>query len=221
MMKMNSTTQKISAEFIGTMFFIFLGGGVTIFLKSTGVLGIPVAFGFAYAVSHYLTESASGGHLNPAISLAALLTKKLDIKMFSLYVVAQLAGAAAAGYACFILLQNIPDMATMSNTNFIGSNMMSSGFVEIVLTSFIVLTFLNATSSKGSCACNSVILGFAVMLGTLLAIPFTNASLNPARSFGTALMENGQALSQSWFFFVMPFLGAVLATLLNRLIGNK
>jgi aquaporin Z len=220
-MKMSSTTHRISAEFIGTMFFIFLGASVTIFSKTTGALGIPVAFGFAYAVSHYLTESASGGHLNPAISLAMFLSKKLDMKMFLFYVIAQLAGAALAGYVCYTLMVNLPDMAALSNTNFIGSNMMSSGIVEILLTSFVVLTFLNATSNKGSCACNSLILGIAVMLGTFLAIPFTNASLNPARSFGTALMENGQALGQSWFFFVMPFLGAVLATLLNRLLGNK
>lgn len=220
MMKINNMTQKMSAEFIGTMFFIFLGCGTAIFAKSLGALGVPLAFGFAYAVSHYITESVSGGHLNPAISFALFLSKKIDLKTFLSYTGAQLAGALLAAYACYILMMDMPDMG-MYNSNFIGSSMLSSGFVEVMFTAFLALTFMSATSIKGSCACNSLILGLAITAGTFLAMPFTNASLNPARSFGAALMERGQALNQLWFFFVMPMIGSILAMILNRILDNK
>ncbi|MDC0348905.1 aquaporin [Alphaproteobacteria bacterium] len=223
----NTMTHRLIAEFSGTMFFVLIGCGTAITATSLAGLGVALAFGLTLATAHYIAAPISGGHLNPALSFALWLSKKMEMKEFLYYVAAQLLGATVAiGILC-IALMGKADFNHMFYTNGFemaspnGSTMMGAGVIEIVLSMFFILTFLVMRDSKASCACTSTMLGFTFAAGYFLATPFTGGSLNPARSFGPALFEGGYALQQVWFFFVMPMIGSVLAMLAYKVRSGK
>ena len=213
----NSTTHKLTAEFLGTMFFVLIGCGVAITTTSLAGLGVCLAFGLAFAAAHYITSP----------SFASWLCKKMELKDFLFYVAAQLLGATAGIAVLYFVLMGKTDFNHMFFSNGFGisspngSGLMEAGVIEVILSSFFILTFCMVKEAKGSCACSSLMLGLTLSVAYFLATPFTNGSLNPARSFGPAIFEGGMALQQVWFFFVMPMVGAALAVVFHKLLGQK
>ncbi len=218
---------KLTAEFLGTLFVVLIGCGTAVVAGSSiGTLGIAFAFGLALAAAHSITGSISGGHLNPAVSFAFWLQKKLDAKDFLFYVLSQLTGAILAGIVIYTLMMDKADFNQTFYTNGFGIHspggftLLAGGVAEVLMTTFFVLTFLTVTRSKGD-ASSSILIGATTLVSYLFLTPFTNGSINPARSFGVALLEGGEALNQVWFFFLAPFLGAALAVFLERLLTKK
>jgi MIP family channel proteins len=219
---MYTTTQKLTAEFIGTFALIFFGAGAICadqFLHgagSLGLFGIAVAHGLAIAIMVSALGHISGGHFNPAITIGFWVTKRVSTLDVVLYWIAQLAGAIAAA---FLLKAVIPEetwRAVALGTPALVRDFSSlSGIVlEAVTTFFLVLVvFATAVDEKGTFrAIAGFGIGLQITIGIMVAGPFTGAALNPARAFGPALAASHWA-SQG-VYWVGPLAGGFLAGLL-------
>ena len=210
--------KKYICEFIGTFILVFLGCGSAAIAGSTlGTLGIALAFGLAIVAIAYSVGRVSGGHVNPAVSLAMFINKKLDKKDFCGYVVAQVLGAIL-GAACLSLVISTttlvnPGLGTngFANNSTVGISMIGALFVEIIATFIFVLAILGVTSDEKNGSVAGIVIGLVLTLIHIVVIPLTGTSVNPARSLGPALLVGGEALTQVWVFIVAPLVGAALA----------
>ena len=219
--------KKYVAEFIGTLVLVFMGCGSAIFLgcdPTGGHLAVALAFGLSIVAMAYVIGNVSGCHINPAVSLAMLLRKKLTIVDFCGYVVAQVAGAiAAAGLLKALLSFGLVDLTGGLGTNGVANagGIWGALIVEVILTFIFILTILGVTSdeSKGSVA--GMVIGLTLTFVHIVGIPLTGTSVNPARSIGPAIFAGGDALTNVWVFIAGPLVGAVLAVLVFALFGKK
>jgi len=219
--------KKYISEFIGTLVLVFMGCGSAIFLGCSpegGHLAVAFAFGLSIVAMAYIIGNISGCHINPAVSLAMLLRKKLSIVDFCGYVVAQVAGAiAAAGLLKLLLNFDLKDLSGGFGTNGVAGAGGIGGalIVEVILTFIFILVILGVTSdeSKGSVA--GIVIGLTLTFVHIVGIPLTGTSVNPARSIGPAIFLQGSALTDLWVFIAGPLVGAVLAVLVFSLISSK
>jgi len=218
---------KVSlAEGIGTFILVFFGVGSAVLMgPHIGHLGIALAFGLSIVAAAYGLGAISGAHLNPAVSLGALVAGKLNARGFVLYVVSQLVGAAVGALVVWLIASGRADYDVA--TNGLGQNGWGAGYgdgytpvaafvFETVATFLFVLVILGATHASAPVGFAGLAIGLTLAGIHLVGISVTGVSVNPARSFGPALFAGGQALSQLWLFFLAPALGAVLAGLLYR-----
>jgi MIP family channel proteins len=219
---MYSTAQKLTAEFIGTFALVFFGEGAICadqFLHGAGnlgLLGIAAAHGLAFAIMVSALGHISGGHFNPAVSIGFWVTKRVSTMEVIFYWAAQLAGAAAAA---FLLKAVIPEetwraVALGTPTLVRDFSRLSGMVLEAVTTFFLVLVvFATAVDEKGTFRSIAGFgIGLTIMLGIMVAGPFTGGALNPARAFGPALASSHWA-SQG-VYWVGPLAGGFLAGLL-------
>ncbi|MCH9038438.1 MAG: MIP family channel protein [Chloroflexi bacterium] len=206
------------AEFIATLLFVFLGAGSVIItgtltggeLTATRLVTIALAHGLAISLLVFATAHISGGHLNPAVTFAAMLTNRISAARGLMFIVAQVVGAVVG---VLLLLATIPDAA---NTN-LGAHSLGPGvsigmalLMEIVLTFVLVfVVFATAVDPGGMGNLAPIAIGLAVLVDHLVAVPITGASMNPARSFGPALVAGEWA--NHWVYWVAPLLGGAIA----------
>ena len=215
-----TTTQKALAEFIGTLALIFVGAGSICADKFTdggvGLLGIALAHGLTVAVMVSAIGHISGGHINPAVTIGAWIAKKISLRQAIVYWGAQLAGGVAGA----VLLVLVFDEATRSAVN-LGTPALAPGVLpfqgvlfELVMTFFLVfVVFATAIDERGAFkAVGGFAIGMVVTFDILAGGPLTGASMNPARSFGPALVSN------SWLhhpvYWIGPLAGGLLAGML-------
>jgi len=218
---------KYISEFIGTFVLVFMGCGSAIFLgcdPGGGHLAVALAFGLSIVAMAYSIGGISGCHINPAVSLAMYMRKKLSGKDFCGYVIAQTIGAiAAAGLLELLLSFGLTDLTGGLGTNGVANagGVFGALLVEIVLTFIFIFTILGVTSddSKGGVA--GIVIGLTLTFVHIVGIPLTGTSVNPARSVGPALFAGGAALSDLWVFIVGPFIGAAFAALVFSSITPK
>lgn len=216
--------KKYVAEFLGTLTLVFMGCGSAMVLgcdTSGGHLAVALAFGLAIVATAYVIGNISGCHINPAVSLAVLINKGMEVTEFVGYVAAQILGAVAgAGLLKMLTLFGIADLTGAFGSNGIANAGGIGGAlaVEIILTFFFVLTILGVTSdpSKGSVA--GIVIGLTLAFVHIVGIPLTGTSVNPARSIGPALFAAGDALVNLWLFIVGPLVGSALAAFLFKFI---
>ena len=220
--------KKYLAEFIGTFILVFMGCGSAMLLgcdAAGGHLAVALAFGLSIVATAYVIGNVSGCHINPAVSLAMLINKKLGVLEFAGYVVAQLVGAiAGAG-----MLKALTGFGVADLTGALGSNGIANVggvggalLVEVVLTFIFVFTILGVTSSKKNGSIAGVVIGLTLTFVHIVGIPLTGTSVNPARSIGPALLAGGTALSDVWVFILAPLVGAALAAVIfNCVIKSK
>ena len=215
--------KKYVAELIGTMVLVFMGCGAAVFLgAATGVghFAVAMAFGLSIVAMAYVIGGISGCHINPAVSLAMLINKKLSVGDFFGYVIAQVIGAIAGA----ALLTWIVSFGATDLTGGLGSNgvaLLGAGgsfVVEIILTFIFIFTILGVTSdeSKGNVA--GIVIGLTLVFVHIVGIPLTGTSVNPARSLGPAIFAGGEALANVWVFLLAPMVGAVLAVIAFKLL---
>lgn len=223
--------KKYIAECIGTFVLTLVGCGTAQLICSGdfgGYTGTALAFGLAIVAMAYSIGNVSGCHINPAVSFAMFLSKKLSLKDFLFYVVAQLVGGIAAGALLFAFFHE-QDMGL--GTNAVSASLgtpdqVSALFlglaVEVVLTFIFVLVILGVTSKKEYSSVAGLVIGGALTFVHLLGIGLTGTSVNPARSIGPALFAlfNGvqEPAKELWIFIVGPLLGAALAALVYKLV---
>ncbi len=224
--------KKYFAELIGTFVLTFLGCATAMFIgcaTPAGVVGTAIAFGLTVVAMAYTIGGISGCHINPAITLAVALSKRMTWKDACGYWVGQLIGGILAG-ACLLLLVNVvtPGAAECTFGVNIAENMQGLGtngvantggaggafLVEVIATFLFVLVVLGTTDSKvGAGNFAGLAIGLTLILIHLVCINLTGTSVNPARSIGPALFAGGQALCDLWVFICAPLVGAVLSAL--------
>jgi len=228
--------KKFIAEFIGTCTLVVLGCGTAMLVGCDAVNGggyilTALAFGLTIVAMAYSIGNISGCHINPAVSLGVLLTGGMSAGEFIGYVIAQCAGAlAGAGLLAAIFgLGNVTDMTGGFGSNGlagVGGNVVAGLLVEIVLTYIFVTAILGVTSKKanhGSFA--GLVIGLTLVVVHILGIGLTGTSVNPARSFGPALVAaltgNAAPLADLWVFIVGPLVGAALAAGIYKALEGK
>src|SRR2546423_1523820 len=210
------------AELVGTFVLVFASCGSAVLAgDKIGFLGVSLAFGLSLLAMVYAIGPISGCHINPAVTVGILITKKMDAKYAAGYIVAQIVGAIAASALLLLIVKGAPGGYDPSVAGFAANgyaehspghyNLLSCFLVEIVLTSFLVFTVLGATDIKAPVGFAGIAIGLVLTLIHLVGIPVTNTSVNPARSIGPALFVGGWALSQLWLFLIAPLIGAVMA----------
>lgn len=224
--------KKFIAEFIGTFTLVFAGCGTAMLVGcdytfGCGYLLTALAFGLTIVAMAYSIGNVSGCHINPAVSIAVFINNGMTIGEFVVYFIAQLMGAfAGSGVLALIFHEgNLLDMTGGYATNGlagVNGSVVAGLAVEAIFTFIFVLVILGVTSKKanhGSFA--GLVIGLSLVLIHIASIGLTGTSVNPARSFGpaivsTIIMGSGSALTELWVFFVGPFVGAILAALVHK-----
>lgn len=213
--------KKYIAEFIGTAVLVFLACGTAAVVGCNtlpGYLLTALAFGLVIVAMAYSIGNISGCHINPAVSIAMLVSGKMNVKDFIGYIVAQFAGAIAGAAALKFILFN--DLALGQNGLY-NDDILRSLAIEVALTFIFVLAILGVTSKIENSSVAGIVIGLSLTLVHILGIAFTGTSVNPARSFGPALFVGGEALSNVWVFIVAPLVGGVLAALVYKFLSSK
>ena len=218
--------KKYFAEMIGTMVLVLMGCGSAVFagtvqpFASVGTLGVAFAFGLAVLTMVYTIGKISGCHINPAITLGMLLSKRISGKDAGMYMVFQVIGAIIGSSILFILAKDSGSTTTLTGAN--GYHDLVQAFVaETVFTFIFLLVVLGSTSKGANNKFAGIAIGLALVLIHIVCIPITWTSVNPARSIGPALFQGGEALSQLWLFIVAPFLGAAIAAFVWKGIDTE
>ena len=231
------------AEFIGTCALVTLGCGSAMLVgcdptPGCGYLLTAFAFGLTIVGMAYCVGNISGCHINPAVSLGVLMTGGMTVKDFIGYVISQCLGALAGSglLALIFKLGEVVDKTAPEGQIFGGfgtngltgvHNHASAGLiVEIVLTFFFVFTILGVTSKKGNHGSFAgVVIGFTLVLVHILGIGLTGTSVNPARSFGPAVVAaiagNPDPIKVLWVFIVAPLIGAAIAACIWNFLSKE
>ena len=218
--------KKYIAEFIGTFTLVLFGTGIAV-ISGGNIVGTAMAFGLAIIASAYVIGDISGCHVNPAVSFAVLLSKKMSFTDFVGYVVSQILGAFAGTGVLYAILS-----ATEIGTTSLGANgfgelssvnitLFGAIIVEIVLTFIFIYTILGVSSDEKKSNISGLVIGFTLTFVHLFGIALTGTSVNPARSLAPALIQGGTALAQVWVFIVAPLIGSALAAIVYKYLNNK
>ena len=215
--------KKYLAEFIGTFVLVLFACGTAAMVgcsaeNGTGYLLTALAFGLVIVAMAYSIGNISGCHINPAVSIAMLVSGKLSFKDFIGYVIAQFLGSTAG--AAVLMLFAGKESGLGANALYDGKVLLSI-LIEIILTFVFVIAILGVTSKESNSAVAGIVIGLSLTLVHILGISFTGTSVNPARSFGPALLVGGEALSNVWVFIVAPLVGGVLAALVYKFLASK
>ena len=207
--------KKCTAEFIGTFVLVFFACGTAAVVgcsaeNGTGYLLTALAFGLVIVAMAYSIGNVSGCHINPAVSIAMLVSGKMSVKDFIGYLIAQFAGAiaGAATLMAFIGLDK-----GLGANGLYNDNIALSLAIEIILTFVFVLAVLGVARDEKKANVAPMVIGLALVLVHLLGIKLTGTSVNPARSLAPAIFMGGEYLSQIWVFIVGPLVGAAFAAL--------
>ena len=223
---------KYLAELVGTYVLVFGGVGSAVLAGGKiGYLGVSFAFGLSLLAMAYTIGPISGCHINPAVTLGVLMSKKISSKDAAFYILAQIIGAILASVCILIIAKGAPGgydpLAMGMGANGYGEHspgLYSLGacfMAEVILTAFLVLTVLGSTDLKAPVGFAGVPIGLVLVLIHLVGIPITNTSVNPARSIGPALFVQGWAIKQLWLFIIAPMFGAAVASLFYSVMRGR
>lgn len=212
--------KKYAAEFIGTFVLVFVACGVAAVTGCNGEANpsyilTALAFGGVIIAMAYSIGNISGCHINPAVSIAVWMNGGMTAKDFGGYLVGQFAGGITGAAALMFFLGKEKGLGT--NGLFQG-DIVKSLLIEVILTFIFVLAVLGATSKPENGRVAGLVIGGSLTLVHLLGIYFTGTSVNPARSFGPALLMGGDALINVWVFIAAPLVGGALAAVVWKAI---
>ena len=210
--------KKYISEFIGTAVLVLFGTGIAV-VSGGNLVATSLAFGLAIIAEAYVIGSISGCHVNPAVSLSMLITKKMDSKDFICYVIAQILGAIVGTALLYLILSNTTIGVASLGANGYGSlsstkiTLLGALITECILTFVFVYTILGVTNDESKSNVAGIVIGLTLTFVHLIGINLTGTSVNPARSLAPAIFLGGQAFTQVWVFIVAPLAGAALASL--------
>ena len=225
---MREDLRQYTAEVVGTFVLVFGGVGTAVLAgQNVGDLGVAIAFGLALLAMVYVIGPVSGCHLNPAVTLGLLLTKKIAPNRAAGYVFAQVIGAFIAAGLIWAIAQDNPagydiDAMRLGANGYDeysagGYGLLAALLAEVTLTAILVFTVLGATHRAAPVGFAGIAIGLVLTLIHLVGIPITGTSVNPARSIGPAVFVRGDAISQLWVFIVAPLAGAVVAVAIYQI----
>jgi aquaporin Z len=228
-----SLSQRMTAEFLGTLWLVLGGCGSAVLAAAfpevgIGLLGVAFAFGLSVLTMAYAVGHVSGGHFNPAVTVGLCTARRFLGKEVLPYIVAQLAGAIAGAGILYVIASGKAGFDVSAGFASNGYDAHSPGgysltaalVAELVMTFFFLIVILGATNKRAPQALAGVAIGLALTLIHLVSIPVTNTSVNPARSTGPAIFVGGWALRQLWLFWLAPIVGAAFAGFAYRFIAE-
>lgn len=229
---------KMASELLGTFILVFMGVGTALFFSTGGNGTLAVAFGFAIGViiAAVIFGGVSGAHLNPAVTVGAWAAGRFPGRDVAPYILSQVVGATLAGGILYVVAYSHPQIAgdgavtreLISGASNGYAEHSPQGFdwaagliIEIIIAALLVAVVLAVTSARAThfTGAAPIIIGLTVGFLVLVAIPFTNGALNPARATGTALWSDTWALQQLWLFWIAPLVGALISGLAFRMLG--
>ena len=211
--------KKYAAEFIGTFVLVLFACGVAGQIcdgSISGLIGTALAFGLVIVAMAYSIGNVSGCHINPAVSIAMLVSKKISLKDFCGYIVAQFLGATAGAALLYAI---VGDSTKLGANGLYQDNPWLSFIIEVILTFVFVIAILGVTSKSENGSVAGLVIGGALVLVHLLGISFTGTSVNPARTFGPAVFAG--TLGTYWVFLLAPLVGGILAALVYEYLAEE
>lgn len=234
MMNQFSLSQRLTAEFLGTLWLVLGGCGSAVLAAAfpavgIGLLGVSLAFGLTVVTMAYAVGHVSGGHFNPAVTVGLCTARRFPGKDVVPYIVAQLAGAIVAAGILYLIASGKAgfDVSAGFAANGYdqhspgGYSLMAGLISEFVMTFFFLTIILGATNRLATTSMAGLAIGLTLTIIHLVSIPVTNTSVNPARSTGPAIFVGGWAIRQLWLFWVAPILGAAFAGFAYRFLGEE
>jgi aquaporin Z len=222
-------TRKLIAEFIGTFMLLSSVCGAALFsAPSAGLMTIAFAIGTAVLAMAYAVGPISGGHFNPAVTCGLAAAGRFSPTEVIPYIAAQLVGGIVAAAVFYFILLGAP--AGKWNDFLIISNVYGGeghfplaqvALLEVVLTALFLIVIVSVTSPKAALGFAPIAIGLTLTFIHLVAIPVTNASVNPARSTAIAIFGGGAALSSLWLFWVAPIVGGVIGGFIARWLQEE
>lgn len=210
---------KFLSEFIGTFFLVFFGTGAIIFNEEFNQvithLGVSLAFGVSVTLMIYSFGSISGAHINPAVSVAFFLSKKINFSELCYYIVAQIAGGISASLILYTLFpENLYLGATLPHLE-----IFPVWGLEFIMSFFLMLVIIQVSTNQKYTHLIGIAVGLIVFLEALVGGPISGASMNPARSLGPAIVSGHTEFL--WIYITSPVLGMITALYLTQFINTK
>ncbi|VEU82549.1 MIP/aquaporin family protein [Acholeplasma hippikon] len=216
--------KKVSAELLGTFVLVLIGTSTAV-LTNGNILATALAFGLAVMMMAFAVGPYSGGHFNPAVSLAMFLKKKLSGWELLTYVASQVIGAILGSLVLFLLLDSSAQLGANQVNQFIfGSDFLGliKGFiVEVILTFIFIFVIINVVKNEDASKFAGLFIGLTLVAIILAGFNFTGLSVNPARSLAPAIFEGGESFTQLWVFIFAPLTGGALAALVSNLFDKN
>jgi aquaporin Z len=226
---MSKLSQRaLAAEFIGTFMLMssVLGAAFYSFgapAGAAGILGVALSIGFTVMALAFAIGHISGGHFNPAVTIGLIAGGRVAANSAVGYIVAQCLGAIAA---CAVFWRIGASPAGFAANGYDAMSMLKAGMlsvflIETVLTAFLVFVVMGVTTRHVPAGFAPIAIGATLAAIHIMAIPISNASVNPARSLGSALFAGGTALGQLWLFLIAPILGGIIGGVLARWVQEE
>lgn len=222
-------SQKMAAEFIGTLWLVLGGCGSAVLAAAfpdvgIGLLGVSFAFGLTVLTMAFAIGHVSGCHLNPAVSFGLWAGGRFPASELVPYIIAQVAGGIAGAGILYLIASGQDGFSLSGGFASNGYGEHSPGgysltavlVCEVVMTLFFLIIILGATDERAPKGFAPIAIGLGLTLIHLISIPVSNTSVNPARSTGPAIFVGDWATSQLWLFWVAPIAGAILAGVIYR-----
>lgn len=220
--------RELAAEFVGTFSLVSAVCGAALFsAPSAGLVAIAFAVGLSVMAMAFAVGHISGAHFNPAVTCGLVAAGRFPAEKAPVYIIVQLLGGVAAAIVFYFVLAGAPAGRWNSFTaisNLYGGTGFSMGAVfltELVITALFLVVIVGATSKRAPAGFAPIAIGLALTLFHLIAIPVSNASLNPARSTATAIFGGPQAINTLWLFWVAPTLGGVIGGAFCRWLQDE
>lgn len=224
---------RCAAEVLGTFWLVFGGCGSAVLAAAfpdvgIGLLGVAFAFGLTVMTMAFAIGHISGCHLNPAVSIGLCVGGRFKAADLVPYIVAQLIGAVLGAGVLYLIASGKAGFELSAGFASNGYGEHSPGgyslgaalLSEVVLTFMFLMIILGATDRRAPAGFAPIAIGLGLTLIHLIGIPVDNLSVNPARSTGPALFVGGWAVAQLWAFWVAPIVGAALAGITYRWLGE-
>ena len=220
--------KALAAEFVGTFMLMssVLGAAFYSFgapSGAAGILGVAFSIGLTVMVLARSIGHISGGHYNPAVTVGLVAGGRFDTGSAIGYIVAQCLGALLACLV-FTFVGNTPDGFAANgygSLSMLGSSLSSVFILETVLTAFFLIVIMGATRKESPAGFAPLAIGMTLTAIHIMAIPVSNASVNPARSLASAIFAGGEAMQQVWVFWIAPILGAVIGAVLYNWMDDE
>ena len=218
--------KKYLAELVGTFILVLFGCGTAVVAgDKVGILGIAFAFGLAQVAAIYGIGPISGGHVNPAVSLGVCVAGRMSVKDMIGYWIGQFVGAILAALVLLAIAVGASGYSIAANG--LGQNGWGAGYqggyniesailFEFFATLIFVIVILGSTQKSAPAGFAGLAIGITLLVIHIFGIHITGVSVNPARSFGPALLVGGQALAQVWLFLLIPSIAGIVAGLCFR-----
>jgi len=226
-------TKKLGAEFIGTFWLVLGGCGSAVLAAGfpdvgIGLLGVSLAFGLTVLTMAYAIGHISGCHLNPAVSFGLWSGGRFATAELLPYIAAQVAGGVAGAAVLYMIASGqagFDASAGFASNGYAehspgGYSMVAALITEVVMTFMFLMIILGATDKRAPAGFAPIAIGLGLTLIHLISIPVTNTSVNPARSTGVAIFQGDWALSQLWLFWLAPIVGAIIAGMVYKWLGD-